>query len=87
MAAENLLVFPNLSVPVARIHHLIALKVLSRDDRTRPQDSADLRQLILNATAADLELAITSAQLIEHRGFNRERNLVALLEQAWREYR
>lgn len=87
LAAENLLVFPGLSVPVATIFHLIALKVLSRDDRTRPQDAGDLRQLIVNAAPADLELAITAAQLIEHRGFNRERNLTALVEQAWREYR
>lgn len=87
MAAENLLVFPDISVPVATIHHLIALKVLSRDDRTRPQDSADLRQLIINASPADLKLAITAAHLIEHRGFNRDRDLTALIEQAWREHR
>lgn len=87
MAAENLLVFPDLTVPVARIHHLIALKTLSRDDRTRPQDAADLHQLIVNATPADLELAITAAKLIQRRGFNRERNLPALVEQTWCEYR
>jgi hypothetical protein len=32
-------------VPVARIGHLMALKVLARDDRRRPQDFDDLRAL------------------------------------------
>lgn len=42
-SAELLEVLPGLTVPVARIGHLIALKVLSRDDRDRHQDIADLR--------------------------------------------
>ncbi len=87
MAAENLLVFPKLSVPVARIHHLMALKVLSRDDRTRPQDAADLHQLIANADPSDLESACDAARLIQQRGFNRERDLVAALKEAWNEFR
>lgn len=87
MAAENLMVFPDLSIPVARIYHLIALKVLSRDDRTRPQDAADLRQLIANADAADFESACHAAKLIEHRGFNRERDLVKAINEAWHEFR
>jgi len=35
-AAEPLETLPGLEVPVARLSHLIALKVLARDDRTRP---------------------------------------------------
>ncbi len=62
MAAESLLVFPKLAVPVARMYHLIALKVLSRDDRTRPQDASDLRQLIANADSSDLEAACDAAR-------------------------
>lgn len=87
IAAENLLVFPNLSVPVARIYHLIALKILSRDDRTRPQDAADLRQLIAGAYSSDLESACDAARLIEQRGFNRERDLATALKEAWNEFR
>ena len=33
------------NAPVASIAHLIALKVLARDDRTRPQDRLDLAGL------------------------------------------
>jgi predicted nucleotidyltransferase len=85
--AEVLRVFPELCVPVARVHHLIALKALSRDDRTRPQDAADLRQLVEAACASDLAAACEAARLIEARGFNRARNLVAALTQAWHEFR
>jgi hypothetical protein len=86
-AAENLLVFPNLSVPVARIHHLMVLKVLARDDRTRPQDVADLRQLIAAADPADLASACEAAKQIESRGFQRSRDLVTALEEAWSDFR
>jgi hypothetical protein len=84
--AELLEVFPPVSVPVARLHHLLALKSLSRDDRTRPQDAADLRQLILSAQAIDLSAACNAARLIEQRGFNRSRNLVEALQTAWHEF-
>jgi predicted nucleotidyltransferase len=87
MGAENLLVFPNLSVPVARIHHLMVLKVLSRDDRTRPQDAADLHQLIAAAEPSDLASACDAARLIECRGFNRTRDLVKALMDSWHEFR
>ncbi len=85
--AEQLLVFPALSVPVARVHHLMVLKVLSRDDKTRPQDSADLCQLIAAADSSDLALACDAAELITSRGFNRERDLVKALNDAWTTYR
>lgn len=42
-AAEFLEVIPDLRLPVATVGHLIALKVLARDDVARPQDLADLR--------------------------------------------
>jgi hypothetical protein len=85
--AEVVTVFPGLSVPVARIHHLITLKALSRDDRTRPQDVADLRQLIAAAQIPDLNAACDAARLIEARGFNRSRNLVQSVMDAWTEFR
>ncbi len=85
--AEPLQVFSDVCVPVARLHHLIALKVLARDDQTRPQDAADLRQLIASAEASDMEGARTAVRLIEERGFNRTRNLAEALASASREFR
>lgn len=60
--------------------HLIALKVLARDEVTRPQDLRDLRALISAASPEDLAVARQSVALIEARGFNRERDLGPALE-------
>lgn len=79
-AAERLEVFQGVTAPVARIGHLIALKVLARDDVRRPQDAVDLRALVAAAGPADLALARTSAEVIVRRGFARDRDLVALLD-------
>ena len=44
--AEPIELLPGLTMGVARVGHLIALKVLSRDDIARPQDLVDLRALL-----------------------------------------
>ena len=41
--AEAIEIVPGLTVPIARIGHLLALKLLARDDRHRPQDWNDIR--------------------------------------------
>ncbi|OGV65797.1 MAG: hypothetical protein A2498_10285 [Lentisphaerae bacterium RIFOXYC12_FULL_60_16] len=85
--AEPLHVFQQIVVPVARVHHLIVLKLLARDDRTRPQDAADLRQLIAVASQSDFTAACVAARTIEKRGYNRSRNLVEAVKNAWDEFR
>jgi predicted nucleotidyltransferase len=80
-AAEPLEIIAGLSVPVARIGHLIATKVLARDDRTRPQDWDDLRALLAEASPGDLDDARALLSLIERRGFHRGRALGAGLDQ------
>lgn len=67
-------------VPVARTGDLLALKLLARDDASRPQDAADLRALRQVATADDLALARETAELITRRGFARGRDLLAALD-------
>jgi hypothetical protein len=74
-AAGSLELFPGLVMPVATIGHLIALKVLSRDDDTRPQDIIDLRALIVEATEADLAMAREGLTLIAERGYDRGKSL------------
>jgi hypothetical protein len=44
--ADAIELLPQLRVRVATTGHLIALKVLARDDVTRPQDAGDLRALL-----------------------------------------
>lgn len=67
-AGTPLEVLPGLVVPVARSGHLIALKLLARDDRTRPQDAVDLRALVDVADAAERQLAADGVALIIGRG-------------------
>lgn len=80
MAADPLEVFPGLLLPVATTGHLIALKVLARDDRTRPQDRVDLVALLAVATAADLGQTRAALTLIAERGYHRGKNLLAELD-------
>ncbi len=79
-AADPLEVLPGLTVPVARVGHLIALKLLARDDESRPQDAGDLRALVGVATAEDRELAAVAVRQIAARGFDRGRDLDAELD-------
>jgi hypothetical protein len=73
--SESVEITPGLSVPVAAVGHLIAIKILARDDLGRPQDAADLRALRSVAGPEDLALAEEAVVLIEARGFNRGRDL------------
>ena len=75
--ADPIEVLPRLTIPVAATGHLIALKVLSRDDARRPQDLVDLRTLLGVASATDLELARHALGLIAARGYDRGRDLLA----------
>ncbi len=79
-AAEALNVFPGLIVPVARTGHLIALKLLARDDRLRPQDADDLRALRAVADSDEIARARAGVLLIADRGFARGRDLRRALE-------
>jgi hypothetical protein len=76
-AAERLEVLPGLTVPVAQVGHLIAVKLLARDDQTRPLDLADLRAILQVATPDDLALGRVAIELITERGFDRQRDLAA----------
>jgi hypothetical protein len=82
--ADRLEVWPRFSVPVARVGHLIALKLLSRNER-RLQDQLDLEALLAVATDADLEDARKGVALIVERGFHRGRALEADFNQLVRE--
>jgi predicted nucleotidyltransferase len=77
-AAKRTEILPGLRVPVARIGHLIAMKLLARDDRARPQDLDDIRALLKVATAADRRLVATTIAQITDRGFARGRDLRVL---------
>jgi len=79
--AEQLRIFENLLMPVCRTGHLLALKILARDDVRRPQDIIDIRALLKNIDPAELALTRESLQVITVRGFHRGRDLGNALEQ------
>lgn len=85
--ADTLEILPGVRVPVATTGHLIALKILARDDRTRPQDRVDLVALAAAAGLEDIEQARAALALIAHRGFHRGKDLMADLEEFLRTQR
>jgi hypothetical protein len=78
-ASEMTEIVSGLNLPIATTGHLIALKLLARDDQTRPQDLGDLRALRAIATSEDWKTAREAVQLISARGFSRGRDLTAAL--------
>ena len=81
-AADTIEIVSGFTAPVARLAHLIALKVLARDDRTRPQDRVDLAALLQRADSAALQEARQALTLVAQRGFARGRALLPALETA-----
>jgi predicted nucleotidyltransferase len=79
-AAERIEIIPGLTLPVATTGHLIALKLLARDDERRPRDAADLRNLAVVASPEDRDLARQAVELITARGFDRDRDLRQALD-------
>lgn len=75
-AAEIREAMPRFFIPVARPEHLVALKVLAG----RPQDQDDVRILLGEIGRRELQSARQTLMLIEERGFNEEKDLLAELE-------
>lgn len=65
---------PGISIPVASLPHLVAMKVLSEQEN-REQDRADLRVLLCVATDSEIDEARRLVRLIEERGFHRGRDM------------
>lgn len=76
-SAEPVDLLPQLRMGVARTGHLIALKVLSRDDVRRPQDLVDLRALLRVASPTEIARARHALSLIASRGYHRGRDLAS----------
>lgn len=75
-AAESLEVPPGLRIPVSRIGHLIAVKLIWRRSAKRDRD---LHKLIERADAGDLEDTRHLIASITERGYHRGRDLGAAL--------
>lgn len=82
LASSVIEIFDGVKIPTASTGHLLALKILSRDDIRRPQDASDIRALLENAGDYDLNEARNAIGLITARGFHRDRDLRVSLEEA-----
>lgn len=67
--------FPGVVVKLATAPSLIAMKVLSADWKTRPQDVLDLQQLLEVTDSNDLATSRHLLDLITERGYNRNKDL------------
>ena len=73
--ATPLEIFPGFIVKLASIPALIAMKLLSADWDTRPQDVIDLRYLLAAADGDEIERTKYLISLITQRGYNRNKDL------------
>jgi hypothetical protein len=74
-------IFPDVAVPGCATEHLLVLKILARDDESRPQDLVDIKALAREMDSAARVEAARLAAMIQKRGYDRERDLVAALSE------
>lgn len=72
-------VISTVRLPVARLGHLLAMKVLA-DRPGRENDASDIRRLIEAADDDELDLARQALDLMTSRGRNREKDLSAAFQ-------
>ena len=74
--ATKIEVFPNITLPVARLSDLLALKILAHDEDRRPQDALDIRALLQEASDIDIDQTREALILITNRGYHRDQDLL-----------
>ena len=72
-AADTLEFLADLHIPVARLSHLIAVKILAG----RAKDLADIEMLVAEAGPGDAEACEDHLKIIKTRGYDRNRDLQA----------
>ncbi len=78
--AEHLEVFPDIVVPVARMECLLAVKILARDDDSRPQDQLDIRMLLRAMDSPQISTTRALLDLVTTRGYHRGKDLQTELD-------
>lgn len=84
--AERIEVLPGLSLPVAQLGDLIALKLLAAGEPGREHDWRDLRALAATATPGDIAQTRSSIALMSARGRSAAGRLEARLERLLEEH-
>lgn len=52
------------------------MKILARDDKRRPQDLVDIRNILAVAPPEEIERAKSALRLITMRGYQRDKDLL-----------
>lgn len=73
--ATVLEIFPDLHLKLATVPALMAMKLLSADWATRPQDTLDIQQLLRIASPSEIKETRHLLDLITERGFSRGKDL------------
>lgn len=76
-SAEPVVVVQEIEMPVATVASLLALKILAGRDK----DRQDIEALVEAATPRDIRDARRLLELIERRGFDRDKDLLDALDQ------
>lgn len=84
--AQDVEIVAGLTVPVAQLPHLIAMKTLSVSER-RPKDLIDLQAMIETASEEELAQARELTKLIVTRGYHNDRDLTTELDSHIRKWR
>ena len=84
-SAAPLEVLPGVRLPVARVGHLVAMKLLAQNDRSRPQDADDLRALLAVASPAELRRAREALREIQSLGAHRGKRLLVAMDRLMEE--
>jgi hypothetical protein len=78
--ADRIEVFDGVVAPVASAVHLLAMKVLSMDEVSRPQDRTDALALLATLTPDQIEEVRAALRDLEARGFHRDKDLQGELD-------
>lgn len=76
-SAEPVEIFDGLTVPIASVAGLLALKTLSVDPVKRPQDVIDIRNLLIESNEQDIVETIRLLRLVQSRGYHRGKDLLS----------
>lgn len=76
-SAEPVEIFEGLTVPIASVAGLLALKTLSVDPAKRPQDVIDIRNLLIESNEQDIVETIRLLHLVQSRGYHRGKDLLS----------
>ena len=79
-SSKELELIPGLSLRIASLGHILAMKILSQNKTDRVRDRTDIYNLLKSGTAEDIALSRVALSLITKKGLNRGKDLLSDLD-------